>query len=283
MGLRTRLQSALRGVRANAARGPPPRDVARAAGGTLFAVLSEIYKLAREMLVIPAQLWILAAEIIGGIVLRAWLRLVLPVLRFAWLVLVALYGLAARHVTPARAVAFVGLAAAVALVASQWLDYRSVTVGNDAYAEGLQAVAPAPDVTRDRAGEAHAWVMIPLAALGGLGIALAAAGRVRAAWFAVAAGVGAIAIAVGIDAPKGLDEGPAAVTYEGAEAQLLDGFWAQIACRAALAGTGLLLARRHRRDAVPARRPVRRPRPAQRPARLEGHAKLDARAEGGSV
>ena len=49
-----------------------------------------------------------------------------------------------RHVTPARAVAAVGLVAIGALAASQWLDYRSVSVGTDAYSGAVGAVAPPP-------------------------------------------------------------------------------------------------------------------------------------------
>ena len=223
----------------------------------LLGLLGEVLKLAREMLVIPAQLWLLAAEIVGAAVLRAWLSAVLPALRLAWGLLVATYGLCARQVTPRRAVAAVGIAAAAALIASQWLDYRSVSVGTPAYQGELDLIAPAPDVARDRAGEAHAWVMIPIAGLGAAGIWLALLGHLRAAWLAVAAGVGAIAIAVGIDAPTGLDVGPAAITSEGAAAQLLEGFWAQIASGAALAGAGLLSFAHGRPERATARRRVR--------------------------
>ena len=42
---------------------------------SVFGVLTEVYKLVREMLVIPAQLWMTVAEVAGAVVLRAWRRL----------------------------------------------------------------------------------------------------------------------------------------------------------------------------------------------------------------
>ena len=75
------------------------------------------------------------------------------------------------------------------------------------------------------------------------GLVLALTGRPRAARLLIAVGVAAIAISVAVDAPKGLDEGNAALTYEGAEAHLLEGFWLQIAAGAVLIAGGLLLPR----------------------------------------
>jgi hypothetical protein len=124
--------------------------------------------------------------------------------------------------------------------------------------------------------------MLPIAALGALGVLLALGGRRRAAWLAVAAGLGAVAIAVGIDAPKGLDEGAAAITYEGAEAQLLEGFWAQIASGAALAGAGLLLLAYGRRERAPAkRRAARRTSPREARSAARETRALESRAQGG--
>ena len=50
---------------------------------------------------------------------------------------------AERVVTPERAVAFVVIAAAIILAASQFVDYRGVEIGAPAYA-GVESVAPAP-------------------------------------------------------------------------------------------------------------------------------------------
>ena len=52
-----------------------------------------------------------------------------------------------------------------------------------------------------------------------------------------------IVIALVVDRPTGLDEGSAAINYEGAEARLLEGFWLQIAAGAVLIACGLLLPR----------------------------------------
>ena len=90
--------------------------------------------------------------------------------------------------------------------------------------------------------------MLPLAVGGLVVLGLALAGRPRAGRLLIAVGVAAIAISVAVDAPKGLDEGEAAIAYEGAEARLLEGFWIQIAAGAVLIACGLLLPRYLRRD-----------------------------------
>ena len=227
------------------------------------------------MLVIPAQLWLAAAEIAGAVVLAAWRRILVPLLTALLALTRAAYRLALRHVTPARGVAAVCLVAIVSLAASQWLDYRSISVGTDAYSGDLEAVAPAPNVNSERAGDAHAWVMLPLAVAGLVVLALALAGRPRLGRLLIAVGVAAIAISVAVDAPKGLDEGQAAIAYEGAEARLLEGFWIQIAAGAVLIAGGLLLPRYLRRASAPshAREPSRKPGGARRLASRAG-AKL---------
>jgi hypothetical protein len=227
---------------------PQRRRGSRAAGSdplsklvrAFVAILTEAYKLVREMLVIPAQLWLAVAEVAGRVVLRGW-RLVRPVIVAALRLVVAAERFAQRQLTPKRAAALVAIAALGALVASQWVDYRAISVGNAAYSGGIETVAPAPDVASEHAGDAHSWVMVPLAVGGLLAVAAAFAGRRRAAWLLVGVGAAAIAISLLVDMPKGLDEGSAAVAYEGAKASLLEGFWLQIACGAALIACGLLL------------------------------------------
>ena len=147
-----------------------------------------------------------------------------------------------RHVTPARAVAAVALVAIGALAASQWLDYRAVSVGNDAYSGTVGIVAPPPEVSSDIADHAHGWVMLPLGALiAFVALVLALTGRRRRAFALVPVGIAAIAISLAVDAPKGLDEGAAAIAYEGATATLLKGFWMQIATGTVLIACGLML------------------------------------------
>jgi hypothetical protein len=216
---------------------------ARKASGVAVAVGSELLKLVREMLVIPAQIWLAIAEVAGAAVLFAWRRIVLPGLGAVLALARAAYRLGLRHVTPARAVAAVCLVAIVSLAASQWVDYRTISVGTDAYSRDLAAVAPAPEVNRQQAGDAHLWAFVPLAGAALVGLMPTLTGRPRAARLLIAVGVAAIAISVAVDAPKGLDEGNAALTYEGAAAHLLEGFWLQIAAGAVLIAGGLLLPR----------------------------------------
>ncbi len=207
------------------------------------SVGAEVLKLGREMLVIPAQLWLSAAEVAGAWVLKAWLRVVRPLLLAAWRLARAFGRLVARYVTPGRAVAAVGLVAAGALAASQWLDYRSISVGSDAYSGTVGAVAPAPEVESEIAGNAHAWLMVPLAAVAVVAIVIALSGRRKVAALLVPIGLAVVVITLVVDLPKGLDEGAAAVAYEGAKANLLEGFWLQLAAAAVLIACGLLLPR----------------------------------------
>jgi hypothetical protein len=241
-------------------RGPkqPGQDpVARLVKG-FVAVLTELYKLAREMLVIPVSIWMVIAEAAGAAVLAAW-RFVRPLLVAALRLLAKAERIAERWLTPKRAVIGVGVAVLAVLAVSQWSDYREVSVGNFAYSGGVQEVAPAPDVATDRAGDAHAWVMIPIAIVGLALVGAAVAGRWRAGRLLAGLGVAVIAISLLVDMPKGLDEGSAAVAYQGAKASLLEGFWLQIACGAAMICCGLMLSRYTRPDAAGVREP-RRPR-----------------------
>lgn len=205
----------------------------------LAAVAAEPLRIGREMVVIPLQLWMAIAELAGRMVLAAWRRL-RPLLVATLRVAGALVQVAEREVTPARAVTAAALAAAIALGASQWLDYHEVSVGTGQYS-GVEAIAPPPEVERERAGDAHAWVMVPIAAAGLVAIVAAAQGRRGAAFALLPLALLAIIIAVVVDVPQGLDEGSAALAYEDARASLLDGFWAQIAAAAALGACGLLL------------------------------------------
>ena len=160
---------------------------ARKVSGVAVGVGSELLKLVREMLVIPAQIWLAIAEVAGAAVLSAWRRIVLPGLGAVLALAPAAYRLGLRHVTPARAVAAVCLVAIVSLAASQWVDYRTISVGTDAYSGDLAAVAPALEVNRQQAGDA------PL---------------LEGFWLQIAAG--AVLIAGGLLLPRYLRPAPAA-------------------------------------------------------------------------
>jgi hypothetical protein len=207
----------------------------------LVAIVVEGLRIVREMLVIPAQLWLAVAEALGGAVLAVWLRLVVPVAIIVVSLARRTLGWAQVHVTPARAAMAVAAAAAVALAASQFVDYRGISVGTPAYA-GVESVAPAPEVGREHTGTAHAWVMLPIAAAALAVIVVAARGRWRTARLLIPLGLIVIAVSILVDWPKGLDEGSAATSYEGAKAALLEGFWAQLAAGAVLLVSGPLLA-----------------------------------------
>jgi hypothetical protein len=160
---------------------------------------------------------------------------------------------AERAVTPKRAVAVVVIAAAGALAASQFLDYRGVRIGAPEYA-GVEALAPAPQTDRQTTGSVHGYAMVPIAAVIVIAALLAVRGRWRMARIIpVLAGL-AITVTLLLDARKGLDEGDAQVAYQGAQAVLIEGFWLQLASAAVLVATGLLLARYARLSGAPARR-----------------------------
>lgn len=226
-----------------------------APSASLAKVVVELLELGREMLVIPAALFIAIAEYAGGAVLFVWRRALWPLARAVIVAAAAGYRLAARHVTAARAVGVVAIAALVALAASQWLDYRAISIGTDDYAGSVGLIAPPPEVARARAGEAHSWAMLPLAAAGLAILALAVLARRPAlARLLVLIGLAATAIAVFVDAPAGLDEGTAAIAYEGAVAHLREGFWAELAAASIVIACGLMLPAYLR----PARGPARR-------------------------
>ncbi len=146
-----------------------------------------------------------------------------------------------RHVTPAPTVAFVGAFAAAALAASQFADYHGVAVDAPNYAGEVGATAPAPITGTATAGSAHVWILIPVAAAALLLILGAYRGRRQLAAGVAACGVTGIAVAIGVDLPQGLDTGREGLAFYGAQAVLLQGFWAEIAASSMLILCGLLL------------------------------------------
>jgi len=168
-----------------------------------------------------------------------------------------------RVVTPPRAVAVVVLCAAVLLGVSQFVDYRGVGIGADLY-RGVEAVAPVPQTDREPAGSAHAYVLLAVAALAIGALALAVRGRWRLGRAVSLLGAVGIAVSLLIDVPKGLDEGTAALGFEGAKATLIEGFWVQLAASAVLLVTGVLLGRYVRAEGRLAAQRSRRARPAKR-------------------
>jgi len=143
--------------------------------------------------------------------------------------------------TPQRAICLAILASAAALIVSQFVDYRAVEIGQPGYA-GLPA-AEAPTIGVETAGEAHAYLLVPLALLAGA-LALAALRNERRRGLGrVVFALGAVALAVAllVDLPAGLDASAESARFSGAEAVLYDGFYAEIAAAAGLMLGGALL------------------------------------------
>ena len=157
--------------------------------------------------------------------------------------LTAAWRWAEREVTPARTFAVVGGAAAIALGVSQFVDYRGIAVGADQYAGEVGTVADVPRVEVKTAGEAHAYVLVPLALAALVLVWLTLRGRPRLGWALAAIGGIGLVVTLAIDMPKGLDAGTLGDAYAGTEAQLLAGFWAQLIASAALAVSGIALSR----------------------------------------
>lgn len=268
-----------RGRRANgsteAAAGRFVRFPARASDGfgKARSGLAGLLSIARELLARPARLLLDAAEVAGEVVLTVWEAVVLPPLELCLRAVRAAVRLGDRVATPARALAVVALAAAIALGASQFSDYRAVEVGAGSYA-GLEDVAPAPrrDVQTPRSAHGDAVLAVAVAALLVTGLALWRNRRLARLLFVL--GAAAILITLLIDAPNGLREGRVAITYEGARATLLGAFWAQLSAAVALALAGPLLASQLGADRD------RRPRPGGRRERREAAGTVPASAGG---
>ena len=165
-----------------------------------------------------------------------------------------------RHVTPRSTVAFVGVAAAVGLGVSQFFDYHGVAVDAPNYAGEIGAIAGAPIVDRQTAGSAHLWILLPVAAVAAILIVAAYRGRTRLAGGVAICGLVGLAVALAIDLPQGLEVGRAGLAFSGTEAQLLQGFWAEVACSAVLILCGGLLG--HYSRGVSRERRRRRSRPS---------------------
>jgi len=153
---------------------------------------------------------------------------------------------ASAVLTPERAVCLTILGVAACLGVAQFVDYSAVQIGARGYA-GLPG-ASAPTVDPETAGAAHAYLLLPVAALAAaLALAVLRNGRRRGLGRVVfALGALSLAVVLLVDLPAGLDAGELSSRFSGASAVLLDGFYAQIAAAAGLMLGGLLLVYRPR-------------------------------------
>jgi hypothetical protein len=144
---------------------------------------------------------------------------------------------ASATITPQRAIGVTIFAAGALLVASQLIDYRGVEIGQPGYA-GLPDVAAPPTVDVRTAGEAHAYLLVPLGAVAALlGLACARSRRRGLGLVVLGLGLAALAVILLVDLPRGLDVGSQSSRFAGAAAVLEDGFYAELA-----AASGLVLA-----------------------------------------
>jgi hypothetical protein len=143
--------------------------------------------------------------------------------------------------TPQRAICIAILGAAACLIAAQFVEYRAVEIGQSGYA-GLPA-ASAPTMDSKTAGQAHAFLLIPVALLAAFLalVALRNEGRRGVGRVIFVLGLISLAVILLVDLPAGLDAGVQSSRFAGAKAVLYDGFYAQIAAAAGLMLGGALL------------------------------------------
>ena len=147
---------------------------------------------------------------------------------------------ASRVVTPQRAAAAVLIAAGLLLVASQFIDYRAIEIGQPGYAD-LPEAAKAPTVEVRTAGEAHLYLLVPVGLLAAALGLLAVRRERRNLGLAVAGlGLASLALILLVDLPNGLDEGTQTSRFAGASAVLEDGFFAELAAAGGMIFGGLL-------------------------------------------
>jgi hypothetical protein len=147
---------------------------------------------------------------------------------------------ASTVLTPQRAIGAAIVIAGAGLVASQFVDYRAIEIGQPGYA-GLGGVARPPTVDVETAGQAHAYLLVPLGLVAAaLGLLASIRDRRRLGVLVAVLGLIALAAILAIDLPSGLDEGAESSRFAGATAVLEDGFYAELAAAAGLVVAGLL-------------------------------------------
>jgi hypothetical protein len=143
-------------------------------------------------------------------------------------------------ITPARAAAVVLIAAGALLVASQFIDYRAVEIGQPGYA-GLPQIAHAPTTSVRTAGAAHLYLLVLPGVLAmALGVLALRREHRRLGLLVAALGLLSLAVILLIDLPHGLDVGTQSSRFAGASAVLEDGFFAELSAAGGMVFAGLL-------------------------------------------
>ena len=148
----------------------------------------------------------------------------------------------ADEVTPIRTAAVLAAGAAVVLAIAQFIDYREITIGGEQLPGEAGDLTPATRIEVKPTGDPHAYALLPLALIALALTWFAFRGRWKLGRLvALIGGIGML-VALGIDAPKGLDAGNAGEAYEGTKAYLLTGFWLEFGACLVLIVSGLALA-----------------------------------------
>jgi hypothetical protein len=181
-----------------------------------------------------------AGALLGGLVLRAAGRLERVLLRVRDLA-VAGSVRASRTLTPERGICLTIIGAAACLAASQFVHYHGVELGQPGYA-GLPAATP-PTVDVQPAGEAHLYLLLPVAAVAAaLALLVMRNGRRRGLGRVIfALGLGSAALVLLVDLPAARDVGVEASRFSGAKAVIDAGLYAELASAAGLMLGGALL------------------------------------------
>jgi hypothetical protein len=229
-------------------------------------VTVDVLGIARELLRWPARIWMAVAEALGKLILAAWLRGVLPVVRVALRALRVALAFGERTFTPARGLAVVALAATITLGASQFGNYRAVEVGKPGYLK-VEEVAQPPQVAKAMPRSAHGVWVFAIAVASLFVTAFAVWRNYRLARLLFLGGLAVVAISLFTDRPQGLRLGTAGEAYAGAHAVLLGPFWVQLFSGVTLAVVGPLLATQLRAERAGrhARRPGERVRSRRAP------------------
>ena len=145
------------------------------------------------------------------------------------------------HVQSRGTIAFVCAAAAVGLGVSQFFDYQAVVAGASDYAGEVQTVAPPPVTHAELAGSAHLYLLVPVAIAALVLVWATYRGNWRLGRWLMALGLLGIAVTLIVDLPQGLDGGVEEIAFSGGEAELVEGFWAQLCSSVVLAISGYAL------------------------------------------